>query len=317
MSDLAAPPGSPPRGNTVMNHLRNLARSLGLGRNGEGTLREMIEEVIEEHREELDTPSIGADELKMLFNILKNGDLRIHEIMVPRVDVVAVSLEEPFETLIQTFVDAAHSRMPVYRGNLDEVVGMVHVKDALKLMRGHAGDGVAGEDGAGGDGGGLPKIDSILRPVLFVAPSMRAMDLLAKMRASRMHMAIVVDEYGGTDGLVSIEDLVEQIVGEIEDEHDAADPVMIKSIGEGRFDVDARLPVDELEEALGIELVGERVEDIDTVGGLVFSLAGRVPQIGERIRHPEQQIRFEVVDAEPRRIRRLRVSAVKPTLAAE
>jgi CBS domain containing-hemolysin-like protein len=134
------------------------------------------------------------------------------------------------------------------------------------------------------------------------------------MRASRIHMAIIVDEYGGTDGLVTIEDLVEQIVGDIADEHDTEDPVLIQSLGDGKFDADARLSLESLEEAIAFDLRDEHWEDADTVGGLVFSLAGRVPQIGERIKHPSG-VRFEVVDAEPRRILRLRIFTPKTALA--
>ncbi|GAB4128589.1 MAG: hemolysin family protein [Rhodothalassiaceae bacterium] len=280
-----------------MSRLHSLVRRLGIGRGGENGLRATLESVLEDHRDELGALQLGADEIRMLFNILKNGDLRIEDIMVPRVDVVAVDCEMPFGDILRIFGEAAHSRLPLYRGTLDEIIGMVHVRDALKLLY------ECGADKA--------RVADIQRPVLFVSPSMRAMDLLARMRASRIHMAIIVDEYGGTDGLVTIEDLVEQIVGEIEDEHDTDDPEMIRAIGEGRYDVDARIALADFEEATGVRIENEDTEDIDTLGGLVFSLAGRVPQIGERIRHPSG-IRFEVVDADPRRIRRLRVFMPKP-----
>ncbi|GEQ97429.1 hemolysin C [Iodidimonas gelatinilytica] len=284
-----------------MSAWRTIARKLGLSRGNETGLREAFEGIIERHRDELGTLSLGPDEIKMLFNILKNGDLRICDIMVPRVDVVAVDIEESFDAILKVFAQAAHSRLPLFRGSLDEVVGMVHVKDALTLLHGNGAD----------EGPGQSRVADIQRPVLFVAPSMRAMDLLTKMRANRIHMAIIVDEYGGTDGLVTIEDLVEQIVGDIEDEHDTEEPVLIRSLGEGKFDADARLSLEDLEETIDIDLTDERWEDVDTVGGLVFSLAGRVPQIGERIKH-ESGVRFEVVDAEPRRILRLRIFTPKP-----
>ncbi|MFQ5347972.1 MAG: hemolysin family protein [Rhodothalassiaceae bacterium] len=283
----------------VRSRWRALMHRLGLGRNGDAGLGSALEKLIAETRREPGTAALGPDEIKMLFNILRNGDLRIHEIMVPRVDLVAADIESPFEDIVALFSEAAHSRLPLYRGSLDEIVGMVHVKDVLKLFREAV---TSGRPAALAD---------IQRPVLFVAPSMRAMDLLTKMRASRIHMAIVVDEYGGTDGLVTIEDLVEQIVGDIEDEHDTDDPVLIRRIGEGRFEVGARLPIEDLEAALGMEMRDPDGEEVDTVGGLVFSLVGRVPQIGERLKHPNG-VRFEVVDADPRRIRRLRVYAPKP-----
>lgn len=285
-----------------MSGLRELARRLGLSRNAnDGTreglqdrLRDALQELLSEHHPAPGEVEIGSDEIKMLFNILKNGDLRTEEVMVPRVDVVAVDIEASFAEVVKVFVEAAHSRLPLYRATLDEIVGMVHVKDALRLMAQCEAEQAEA------------KVADIQRPVLFVSPSMRTMDLLTKMRASRIHMAIVVDEYGGTDGLVTIEDLVEQIVGDIEDEHDAGDPVMLRRLGEGKFDLDARLPIRELEEALERDLGLEHADDVDTVGGLVFSLAGRVPRVGERIRHPAG-VRFEVVDADPRRIARLRV----------
>jgi CBS domain containing-hemolysin-like protein len=274
-----------------------------LGRNDTG-LRETLEGILEDHRDELGALSLGADEIRMLFNILKNGDLRIRDIMVPRVDVVAVDIEEPFDQILKLFAEAAHSRLPLYRGSMDDIIGMVHVKDALSLLHGKG----------AGQSDQPARVSDIQRPVLFVAPSMRAMDLLAKMRSSRIHMAVIVDEYGGTDGLVTIEDLVEQIVGDIEDEHDTEEPVLIRPLGEGKFDADARLSLEDLEKTIDIDLTDERWEDVDTVGGLVFSLAGRVPQIGERIKH-ESGVRFEVVDAEPRRILKLRIFTPKTVLA--
>jgi len=293
-----------------MSGLRELARRLGLSRHAnDGTreglqerLREALQDLLSEHHPAPGEVEIGGDEIKMLFNILKNGDLRTEEIMVPRVDVVAVDIEAPFAGIVQVFVEAAHSRLPLYRGTLDEVVGMVHVKDALRLMTQCETRQAEAN------------ITDIQRPVLFVSPSMRTMDLLTKMRASRVHMAIVVDEYGGTDGLVTIEDLVEQIVGDIEDEHDAGDPVMLRRLGDDKFDLDARLPIRELEEVVERDLSVENGDDVDTVGGLVFSLAGRVPRIGERIKHPAG-VRFEVVDADPRRIARLRAFVGKTPAA--
>lgn len=289
-------------GNGLGGWLRGLMRRLGSGRQDEEGFHESLEGLFEEYREVLEDLSLGADEMRMVFNIIRNGDLRCEEIMVPRADVVAIDAEASLADVLGKFSDSGHSRMPIYRGKLDDVMGMVHVKDTLQLV----GDDAAEGKFAAAEGG----LESIRRPVLFVAPSKRAMELLKNMRASRTHMAIVVDEYGGTDGLVTIEDLVEQIVGEIEDEHDASEPDMIRALGPTRFDVDARLPVADMEEALGISLTADKGEDVDTVGGLVFSLAGRVPQIGEKIRHASG-VRFEVVNADPRRISRLRVTATR------
>ena len=223
---------------------------------------------------------LSEEALTILANILENGDLRVEDVMVPRVDV--------------SMVAAAHSRVPVYRGDLDEVVGMIHVKDVLGLVQDQM------------EGRAPPPWQKKIRPVLFVAPSMRVLDLLARMRMERVHMAIVVDEYGGTDGLVTIEDLIEQIVGEIVDEHEVAPREMVRALGAGRFDVDARLALDEFESLIGIALPRAEEEDVDTLGGLVVTLAGRVPEIGARIRH-ESGLRFEVLDADPRRVKRVRV----------
>lgn len=268
------------------------------------SLRESLQEAIEEHEEDTNRVSLGDKEREMLFNVLEYGELRIDDVMVPRGDIVAVPDNISFQDLIKVFADAAHSRMPVFRETLDDVIGMVHVKDTLKLMA----DGVSPEEF---------RMTSIRRPVLYVPASMRVIDLLAKMRLSRTHMAVVVDEYGGTDGLVTVEDMVEEIVGEIEDEHDEVEDPELISLPDGGYDADARIDIEELEEELGVELTSpERAEDIDTLGGLVFLLADRVPDIGEVILH-DSGYKFEVLDADPRRIRRIRIHLPVATRAAK
>lgn len=285
----------------LLEGLRRLGRRLGLLRKDEPTLRESLEEVIEEHNEEGAGEALGEDERAMLMNVLRYGELRIDDIMVPRADIVAIDLSTSLNDLIGKFSGAVHSRLPVYRGSLDELVGMVHVKDVVRLF---ASPHARRENAT---------IGELLRPMLFVAPSMKLMDLLVKMRAKRTHMAIVVDEYGGTDGLVTIEDLVEQIVGEIEDEHDEAPPQRLTARGAGVYDADARTLVEELEEVLHCDLLpDERDEDVETVGGLVASLEGRVPGIGETIVHPLGH-RFEILDSDPRRILRVRIHPPEST----
>lgn len=271
----------------------SLKRTL-TGKGPETSLRESLEEAIEEHEEETRAPALGVEERTMLFNILEYGELRVNDVMVPRADITAIDQQSDFSELLKVFSDAAHSRMPVYRETLDDVIGMVHVKDMLKAIA----------DGATSDSF---RVNSIQRPVLFVPPSMKVIDLLARMRTSRTHMAIVVDEYGGTDGLVTVEDVVEEIVGEIEDEHDTEQEPEITTSPDGYYDADARAEIEDVEETLGINLLSDdKDEDIDTLGGLVFSLAGHIPEIGETIRHDSGYM-FEVLDADPRRIYKVRI----------
>lgn len=266
------------------------------------SLRESVEEAIEEHEEETNSQSLGDEAKAMLFNVLNYGELRVDDVMVPRADIIATDMETDFQGLLKVFSDAGHSRLPVYRGDLDDVMGMVHVKDALKLLT---------TTEMCSDDFSSFSIMTIQRSVLFVPASMRVMDLLAKMRSRRTHMAIVVDEYGGTDGLVTIEDLVEEIVGEIEDEHDEDSVPQIREMAKGIWLVDARLEIVDFEDALSQSFMDvDEEEDIDTVGGLVFSMAGRVPEIGETVRH-ENGYHFEVVDADPRRIKKVRVLSPK------
>lgn len=223
--------------------------------------------------------------------------LRVADVMTPRADIVAVELSTPFEAVVAQFAEAEHSRMPIYRETLDDPVGVVHVKDIFHLLA----------DDEKHPAPGDLVLSKLRRDALYVPASMKAADLLLRMRTSRIHMALVIDEFGGTDGLVSMEDLIEAVVGEIDDEHDDAAAVSVVARPGGVYDADARAPLEELEVALGRELApSEMEEDIDTVAGLVVALAGRVPQRGEVIAHPDGY-EFEVVEADPRRVRRVRV----------
>jgi len=271
------------------------------GRNGEQqSLRETIEEIIgeiEENDEEARTP-IGTHERVMLSNILKLRHLSAYDVMVPRADIVAVEEGTSRDDLLRTFASSGHSRLPVYRDSLDDIVGVVNIKDVLGQL-------LTGADFA---------VRDVVRPAEFVAPSMRVLDLLLEMRLKRSHMALVVDEFGGTDGLITIENLVEEIVGEIEDEHDVDEGPMLVWRPDGTLLADARTPVEEFEDLVGPILTREeREEDIDTLGGLVSYLAGRVPSRGELIEHEGSGIRFEVLQADPRRIKRLRVRDLPAT----
>jgi CBS domain containing-hemolysin-like protein len=223
--------------------------------------------------------------------------LRVADVMTPRADIVAVELSTPFEAVVAQFTEAEHSRMPIYRETLDDPVGVVHVKDVFRLLA----------DDEKHPAPGDVILNKLRRDALYVPASMKAADLLLRMRTSRIHMALVIDEFGGTDGLVSMEDLIEAVVGEIDDEHDDAAAVAIVARPGGIFDAEARAPLEELEAALGRGLApSDMEEDIDTVAGLVVALAGRVPQRGEVIAHPDGY-EFEVVEADPRRVRRVRV----------
>ena len=283
-----------------------VARLTGFGRkqNGNGSLRESLEETIQSHKGE--PAALSKEERMMLSNILSFGELRVDDVMVPRADIIAVEVSTELTDILDVFREAAHSRLPIYRETLDDPIGMVHIKDVIAMLSA-GGNGDADKPQANGY-----ILNKLRRDVLFVPPSMPALDLLVRMQKTHIHMAIVIDEYGGTDGLVSIEDLVEQIVGEIEDEHDTdVAPVLIQREG-GGYDADARVPIDELEEKVSIDLLPEdREEDIDTLGGLIFSLVGRVPQRGELIRHPGG-LEFEIIDADPRRVKKIRIHLIDP-----
>src|SRR3954468_14715380 len=234
---------------------------------------------------------ITPQERFLIGNILKVHERSAGDVMVPRVDIVALDIDQPFSEVVKCMVEHGHSRVPVYRETLDDVIGFVHVKDVLAPVADRR----------------PVKLTRLLRKVLFVAPSVPILDLLVQMRQARTHMAMVVDEFGGIDGLATIEDVIEEIVGEIEDEHDVPDAPSLIERPDGSVIADARLPIEALEEHHGTRLrpAGDE-EAVDTLGGLVFTLAGRVPKRGEVITHPDG-IEFEVLDADPRRVKRLRV----------
>lgn len=264
-----------------------LRRLLPGSRRSDDPVRDAIEELMEERD---DGAAIDSHERLLLGNILHLRDLTAYDVMIPRADITAVEVSTQIGDLADVLQKCGHSRLPVYRGTLDDVLGMVHIKDILPIVaKGRSVD-----------------LRHLLRRVLFVSPAIRVLDLLLEMRLKRVHMALVVDEYGGIDGLVTIEDMIEQIVGEIEDEHETdTEPEMV--LGEdGVLTADARVLLEDFEERFGAVFSEEEKEDTDTLGGLVFRVIGRVPLRGELITHPSG-LEFEVVDADPRRIRRLRV----------
>ncbi len=279
---------------------RGLLSKLFKRRNGDQQLREQIEEIIEEIGEiEADAGGpIGAHERLLLGNILRLRNVSAYDIMLPRADIVAVEVETTIEAVLDIMAKEGHSRLPVYRETLDDVVGLVHIKDLLAYRQ-------------------EPEqfiLADVVRPLQVVAPSMRALDLLLEMRLKRAHMVLVVDEYGGIDGLITIEDLVEEIVGEIEDEHDVVSTPLLRLAGDGTAIADARVAIEDFEAEAGTLLSEEeREEDIDTLGGLVTYLLDRVPSRGELVTHPHSGVVFEVLQADPRRVKRLRIRNLPAT----
>lgn len=273
-----------------------------------------------------------SQEREMLLRLLHYNTLRVEDVMVPRADIIAVEENEPVGAVLQTFVEAGVSRMPIFHGTLDDPRGMIHVKDLVQWLTESAtvspkGSSAGAETVSQSDDEETPGLKKVFpeldlsrvaldqslaaakigRKVIYVPPSMPAMNLLLRMQSTRMHMAVVVDEYGGTDGLVTIEDLIEQIVGQIEDEHDEDEASNISVDPRLGIIAAARTPIEELEQHLDVSLTLDEDDDVDTIGGLVFSLAGSVPVRGEIVRHPAN-VEFEVLDADPRRIKRLRVT---------
>jgi CBS domain containing-hemolysin-like protein len=277
-----------------------------VGRSNESTLRESLEEAIDEAEDAGPNKGglgddLGPDERAMVRNMLHLGEQRAGDVAVPRADMVMFDIEEGFAALVARFRDAGHSRMPVWRGDRDEIIGMVHVKDVYARIADTFSDAVSSAPLHD-----LP-IEPLLRPVLFVPASMRLVGLLTQMRSARTHMAIIIDEHGGVDGLATIEDLMEEIVGEIEDEHDEEETALIAATGERSWEADARLSIEDLEAILGQPLAdAETLDEVDTLGGLVFMLAGRVPALGECVNHPAGWT-FTVIDGDPRMVKRLAI----------
>lgn len=243
---------------------------------------------------------------ELIFKVDALDSLRVADVMVPRADIIAIEIDTPLGEVARSFAEASHSRLPLYRDTLDDPVGVVHIKDVMAHLAGDEA-GRRPEDWAS-----LKILPQVRRPLLYVPPSMRAADLLVRMQSRRMHMALVVDEYGGTDGLVTLEDLLEPIVGEIDDEHDENEGPMVRARGPNLWEADARTPLEELETVLGYPVATEdELDDVDTLGGLVFMLASRVPERGEVIAH-STGLEFEILDSDPRRIRRVRIRAPRP-----
>jgi CBS domain containing-hemolysin-like protein len=274
---------------------RRLAQRLR-GDTGAQQILESLEEVIEESERE--NPALTPRERTMLANLLKFGELRVGELMVPRADIVAVEESTSLHDLLARFREAQHSRLPIYRETLDDPIGLVHIKDVVGQI-------VVSADGTMR----LPNIPitTLKRELLVAPPSMPARDLLLRMQTTHLHLALVIDEYGGTDGLITIEDLVEQIVGDIDDEHDVDESPEWRALPDGSYEADGLVPLEDFTEQTGISLQSPNAEsEVDTLGGLVTALMGRLPQRGEIIADVSGN-EFEILEADPRRIRRLRL----------
>jgi CBS domain containing-hemolysin-like protein len=271
-------------------------KALLFGEEERTSLRQELEDVITNYDEqETDAPikdDLAPVERQMLKNMLHFGEHSVDDVAVPRADIIAISQDASFADLMALFVEAGHSRIPVYEGSLDKITGMIHIRDAFAILaRGEA----------------HPEtLESLIRQPLYVPQSMGVLDLLAEMRAKRTHLAIVLDEYSGTDGLLTIEDLVEEIVGDIEDEHDDEREEMIVPLEDGMWDADARAELDDLAETIDPKLA-DVDSDVDTLGGLAFIIAGKVPNIGDMLMHEESGWRLEIIAADSKRVTRVRL----------
>ena len=279
---------------TLLTRIGSILGSRGRRRNLDHGVRESIAELVAEAADAPHTPGqvpdLDRQERALIANVLRLRGTTADDVMIPRADIVAMPIDLTLDQALEVIRREGHSRMPIFREQLDEVAGMIHIKDVFAYV-------------------GRPdefRLESILRRPLLVAPQIPVLDLLLQMRMNRMHLALVVDEYGGIDGLLTIEDLVETITGDIADEHDEPDLPMVIERPDGTLDLDARMPVEDFAQRFGVNLTDdERDADIDTVGGLVFTLAGRVPARGEVISHASG-VEFRVLEADARRIRRLR-----------
>jgi magnesium and cobalt transporter len=257
-------------------------------------LRETLGEFMEEQLEEGRQP-IPSEERELLGNLLSFTELTAADVMIPRVDIIAVPLNVPEDELLSTFTRSRLQRLPVYRNNLDELLGVLHVQDVLSWK-------VSGKK---------LNLKSLMKDVLFISPAMRALDLMEKLREQSSRLAIVVDEHGGVDGLVTLTTIVEELVGDIENGEDHRTPELNKN-ADGSLTADGRSDLEEVEETIGLHLMMDDLEDdVETIGGLVSSLAGHVPIRGELVQHPKAPVQFEVIEADPRRVKRVKIRVHK------
>ena len=279
-------------------------KTMFFGRDHEPTLREQLEEAIAEHEEDSDDNDqsdndgdLTAVERTMLRNLLHFSEHRVDDVMVPRSDIVAIDESAGFADCIAAFAEHGHSRLPVYRDTLDSIIGMIHIKDVFAVL-------ASGEQPP-------ESLEAFIRQPRFVPQNMSVLALLDEMRRTRTHLAIVLDEYSGTEGLVTIEDLVEEIVGEIEDEHDEEPEAMFAQLSPVIWEADARAELDDLAEAIDAKL-SEVEEDVDTLGGLAFVIAGQVPDVGQMLTHEASGWKLEILEADEKRVTRIRLFAPSP-----
>ena len=276
--------------------IRKLFKKFFFKKNTENNnLKQSIETVLDNDLK--GTEGISKHERLMLLNILKIDGIRSSDIMIPRADIGAVELNDSFDKVLEVFIKEAHSRVPIYEKNLDNIIGMIHIKDLVNYQNQKKTE--------------TNFLQNLKREILEIPPSMPVLDLLLKMQLTRLHMGIVIDEYGCTDGLVTIEDVIEEITGEIEDEHDEKNlPMLIKS-SLNTFEASARIEIDELQKVTNVEFLNSYdIDDVDTLGGLIFSITGRVPQRGEIIKHTSGTT-FEIKDADPMKIKSVKVTTPK------
>tara|TARA_Y100000590_G_scaffold391684_1_gene468548 strand:- start:1487 stop:2398 length:912 start_codon:yes stop_codon:yes gene_type:complete len=276
----------------VRRTLSEFLKNIGVIRNDSTEQSDNLRDIIDQHEEE--QGSLDDEARLLLSNLLAFGDLKVRDVMIPRADIIAVEFSNPLEVIVGVFQKECHSRMPVYNGTLDDVLGVVNIKDLLVFW----------------DNNNNFELKPLIREALFVPPSMPVPDLLLLMRSKRIHMALVADEYGGTDGLVTIEDIVESIVGDIEDEHYEDELPLFKIISDGTVDASGRALTKEIEKSLQADFLPEQHdEEIETIAGVVASLTGRVPQRGEIIKH-DGGFEFEITQADARRVKKLLIRKV-------
>jgi len=292
---------STPDGEENGGHLWQRLKSLLFGRGSEPTLREQLEEAISEHEEEAEEDAaeengndLSAVERTMLRNLLHFSEHRVDDVMVPRSEIIAVEDNANFGDAIALFSEHGHSRLPVYHDTLDNIIGMIHIKDIFAVLA------EAKEE--------PDSLEAFIRQPRYVPESMSVLELLSEMRITRTHLAIIVDEYSGTEGIVTIEDLVEEIVGEIEDEHDDEPETQFREVSPGVWEVDARAELEDIAEAIDPKL--EDVdEDVDTLGGLAFVIAGQVPDVGDILEHEASGWKLKILEGDEKRVTRIRLRA--------